>query len=534
MKNQLLIICLNFILLSITFSGLGNNLQVNNVSLESQNVTGHYCYVEFDISWDNSWFTSSVPVNGDAAWIFIKYSVAGGEWKHATLHITDYTAPAGSAIDVAADSLGAFIHRSSYGYGSNNWLDARLRWEYGVDTVADDAAVEVKVFAIEMVYTPQGNFYVGDGGTTPQRFHVGGDFDQPYLVTDGQISIGFTGDTCLWAAGEIIGSGTTVQADFPTGYNAYYCMKYEISQKQYVDFLNTLTRTQQNTRTETDVSVISIADVFVMYENPIMAHRNGISCDGTLPNTTDPVNFYCNYDEDVTGNELSDGQNIACNCLNWMDISAYADWAGLRPMTELEYEKACRGPNTPVDGEYAWGTTNVHGSAYTLTTPGYPTEGISNMGINTGNLANTTLCNSEPVRCGIFAASSSNHTRQETGAGYYGVMEMSGNCKEVTVTIGNIAGRSFTGLHGDGSLTDPGNANVDHWPGINGNNNVDGTNNAYSTSGVTESAGAGMRGGGVEGSINLCRTSDRDESRDYLIMKTRLPTHGGRLVRIAP
>ncbi len=47
----------------------------------------------------------------------------------------------------------------------------------------------------------------------------------------------------------------------------------------------------------------------------------------------------------------------ACNRVLWHDGATYADWAGLRPMTELECEKACRGPVYPVTGEYAWGNT---------------------------------------------------------------------------------------------------------------------------------------------------------------------------------
>jgi hypothetical protein len=38
-------------------------------------------------------------------------------------------------------------------------------------------------------------------------------------------------------------------ANWPNGFNAFYCMKYEVSQQGYVDFLNTLTYTQQVTRT---------------------------------------------------------------------------------------------------------------------------------------------------------------------------------------------------------------------------------------------------------------------------------------------
>ncbi|MCS7153885.1 MAG: hypothetical protein NZ989_08070, partial [Bacteroidia bacterium] len=39
--------------------------------------------------------------------------------------------------------------------------------------------------------------------------------------------------------------------------------------------------------------------------------------------------------------------------LSYTDLLSYLDWAGLSPMTEFEYEKACRGPNIPIAGEYA-------------------------------------------------------------------------------------------------------------------------------------------------------------------------------------
>ena len=45
-------------------------------------------------------------------------------------------------------------------------------------------------------------------------------------------------------------------------------------------------------------------------------------------------------------------------------------------MTELEYEKACRGTMAPVADEYAWGTASIAGSAYTLENIGAANEGI--------------------------------------------------------------------------------------------------------------------------------------------------------------
>ena len=41
----------------------------------------------------------------------------------------------------------------------------------------------------------------------------------------------------------------------------------------------------------------------------------------------------------------------------WDDAIRYSAWVGLRPMTELEFEKACRGPLATVDGEFPWGDT---------------------------------------------------------------------------------------------------------------------------------------------------------------------------------
>ncbi|HCR53204.1 MAG TPA: hypothetical protein DIW27_02215, partial [Cytophagales bacterium] len=35
-------------------------------------------------------------------------------------------------------------------------------------------------------------------------------------------------------------AGYTIPANYPKGFNAFYTMKYEVSQKQYADFFNTL------------------------------------------------------------------------------------------------------------------------------------------------------------------------------------------------------------------------------------------------------------------------------------------------------
>jgi hypothetical protein len=97
------------------------------------------------------------------------------------------------------------------------------------------------------------------------------------------------------------------------------------------------------------------------------------------------------------------------------------------------------------------------------------------------------------IRCGAFATPDAD--RVKAGAGYYGVMELSGNVYEITITVGNPQGRIFDGRHGDGILNSNGNANVTNWP-----------DNATAV-------GAGLRGG-FWLSLNQqeAKTSDRSSA----------------------
>jgi hypothetical protein len=62
--------------------------------------------------------------------------------------------------------------------------------------------------------------------------------------------------------------------------------------------------------------------------------------------------------------------------VSWDDAAAFSDWAGLRPMTELEHEKALRGPRYPVineaahsfwGGSYGGGRYNAHPREHQVT-----------------------------------------------------------------------------------------------------------------------------------------------------------------------
>lgn len=513
-------------------SSIANNIAVSNVSLEGQNLTEHYCYIEFDLSWENSWRNSTVPNNWDAAWIIVKYNVALTEWNQASLHGSGHIAASGSTIDAPADSVGVFIYRSANGSGTASWTDLRVRWDYGEDGVSDDALVQVAITAIEMVYVPQESFYLGDG-SSDRTFYDYPTTTNPYEVTSAPILVDNTSGN-LWATGGIgLGiDGTTIPSSFPTGYEAFYCMKYELSQEQYVEFLNFLTRPQQNNRVKTDISGSSLPEpTWVMSDTDIMQFRNSITC--TQNNgTTDPISFYQNYQIGP-----ADGQNIACNFVTYMDMAAYADWSGLRPMTGMEYEKACRGPNTPVNDELAWGNTLVSTTTYTIGYAGADNEYITNPSISYGNIMySSTSGNFDgPGRCGIIAASANSPTRMETGASYYGIMEMSGNLHEFTVAPFCVAGLSYTALHGDGVLTTDGYANTDYWPGINGNDLVNYANQAYSTEGVTSAAGIAKRSGSWASSIASQSVSFRLYAVEFTIEDTiHFSAAGIRLVRTAP
>ena len=469
---------------ALAVSTMANNISVTNVTLTGQNVAAgtnnaaNYTLVQFTVGWENSLRTSFGPANWDAAWVFVKFRTNGGVWQHAKLNGTGHTVPAGSTIDVGLQTpgtafnitsnpgLGVFIYRSTNGTGTFTATNAQLRWNYGSQGVADNSAVEVQVYAVEMEYIPMAAFNAG-GGTGTSAF-------TSTTISTATATTVPTGTGALGGAAGGFPTGQTAPlATWPNGYGASYCMKYEISQQQYVDFLNNLTSAQATLR--------------FMNNN---AGRNGITVTSSVYATSTP--------------------NLACNYLSWGDLAAYLDWSALRPMTDLEYEKICRGNLPAVTNEFAWGTAVATG-ATGLTNAGLPNEVASNAGANTafGNVAGVQ----GPARVGMYAGAAT--TRAQAGAAYYGVMEMSGNVAERIVSIGNAQGRAYNGSHGDGTLAATGDANGTTWP-----------DNATAL-------GTGYRGGSWANSTNsFLRISDRNDAANAATVRSSFI--GGRGVRTAP
>jgi formylglycine-generating enzyme required for sulfatase activity len=263
-----------------------------------------------------------------------------------------------------------------------------------------------------------------------------------------------------------------------------YMMKGEISQSQWVAFFNTLTTGQKSTRDITSSTGKNTDS---------LSSRNSVSWtsgDATLPDRGGGATY--------TG--------VAMNFISWADLTAYLDWSGLRPMSELEFEKAGRGPNAAIAGEYAWGSTSLT-NATSVTNLGL----ISERG-QAGSNALITGGVSGPMRVGSFAKGVT--TRVDSGAGFYGVMELSGNLWERPVTVGNSTGRAFDGrYHGNGLLNATGDADVTTWPG-------------------TGATGAGYRGGAWFNSAVNVRLSDRDFAAST--SASRNSGGGGRGVRSQP
>ncbi|MFN5064050.1 MAG: LamG-like jellyroll fold domain-containing protein, partial [Pseudomonadota bacterium] len=368
---------------------------------------------------------------------------------------------------------------------------AKLRWNYADIGAASTDTIEIRLFGIEMVYVPQGAFYAGDGASTSQfRFKQGSSDDDPwYITSENPINVSNVASNGYYHTNTTAGSGEfatgaafTIPLAFPKGFGGFYIMKGEISQGQWVAFFNTLTSTQKTARDITSASGKNTQSIL---------NRNTVSW--TSGDAT-------NVDQGGGATHTS----VAMNFLNIDDLLAYLDWAGLRPMSELEFEKAARGPLAAVAGEYAWGNTNAT-YASSITDSGLVTE-RGQAGSNASYFWGSSL--DGPLRVGSFAKGVT--TREGSGAGYYGAMELSSNLLERAINVSRTASLAFKGYtHGDGLISSAGITDEAGWP-------------------ATQDS-VGFRGGGWRSEALFMRVSDRTYAATRTTTRNR--SYGGRGVR---
>ena len=488
-------VVLPVLLVLCTIAGLkANNIRVDGKTRVTSFV-GDTAVIEVNLLWDNSWRDD---FNWDAAWVFFKFKKRGlsNPWQHAYLGSSGHVLSAsagneggGYAYMVGANGgkvNGVYVMRNSISEG-NVSVRLQVKWPLtGTGLTKSDFGdaldkIYVAVHAIEMVYIPYGAYYLGDASSY-KSFTIG---DTAAVVIDSE--------NALTLAAKNRMPNVSLTASYPKGYAGFYVMKYETSQEQYVEFLNSLTLEQQKARVaNNNFSTMKKGD-YVFGELKTPSYRNGIAfVEQRKPDA--PVVFGNNLNPGNDFFSTDDGQTLACNYMSVEDMTAYCSWSGLRPMSELEYEKACRRPypQLPAEGEYAWNSStgvNALGSLNDLAYAGEEREqsnsAAKNVNSGIGNKVNG------PVRCGLFANTSSNQV--QAGATYWGVMEMSGNLKELCANV------NYTTLDGGSCGTGVYNANL--W---------DKTANKY-----------GVRGGGYNSEEDRLRTSDRTEVMSYFTAITQ-------------
>jgi formylglycine-generating enzyme required for sulfatase activity len=477
-----------------------NNLTISNVSLQDRDPANNTVVVQFDLTMENSWRTK---INHDAAWITVRLfdpTVTPSdkklcELKASGLNPSGVSSGNGTAVDIAvpSDKKGAFIRLANFGeYEEVDVLNMKLTVDYGSCGFDAESNVAASVLGIEMVYVPEGAFYAGDNGSSTAAFIQGAADTDPWAITsESTINVsnpssdGFRYVSAGYPTEDPTGSTFTIPASFPKGYAPFYVMKYEINEGQWVEFLNSLPSAAARANRDITDNLHKNSDA--------VKFRNTISCSGTP--------LVCNSSRPAR----------AASFLSWMDVTAFLDWAALRPVSELEFEKMARGPVLPVRDELVWGSTLINAASVLSDGDEEGNEYVLNSGANAsfenivlsgGDAVNGADYAQGPLRNGIFATAES--SRESSGASYYGVLELSGNVYERTVSVGNENGRSFAATNGDGLLTTAigyeGNATNSDWPGIDG----------VLERGVTGAAGSGFRGGAWDdATMESLRTSDR-------------------------
>ncbi len=430
MKNKILLLAAAILFLSLP-AARANNVAVSGVVLENKDLDAGTIDIKFNLSQDNTF--SGTDGNGqefyDAIWVFVKYWVEGVNGE--TTGWSHATLTSGGSISPVSGGKGAFAR-----VGDNQVL----RWNYREDGVPNTAEIKVTLCAIEMVYIPAGRFVYNAGSIGGSTFNNYGGGSQVTVLSAGDIPSG-------------------AASGWPNGYNAFYIAKYEVSQGQYADFLNMLSAAQAQAR----------------YPNT-SANRCSLTFTSGNP-------YGSRY--------AASSPSRSMNQTSWNDVKAYASWCALRPLTEMEFEKAARGGGAGTI-KYPWGNTEPSTSTY-------PFDGAT----FSQYYANYNSSAGGPVNVGHYLSGDISRTNEQKGVSVYGVTDLAGNNWEHLI---NCQWPQVP-ENGDGTVMPP-----PSWPSV--------------------ALGKGFRGGSWYNDSSYLRVSARDSAGNS--NADRSHNYGVRLCRTSP
>ena len=430
---RLLSICLLSSVFCLLLSGeaRANNVAVSGVVLQNRELGAGTVEVKFTLTQDNTFSGQDANANTfyDCIWVFVKYWVVGEDSQDTGWHHA--TLVSGGTVTPTSDGKGAFCSVGA---------DQVLKWSYVTDDVTGTDTVKVKVNAIEMVYIPGGEFIYNAGA-------IGGsDFN----------NFGAGSQVTVDAAGDIPGGAA---AGWPNGFGAFYIMKYEVSQGQYADYLN----------------MLSVSAATSRYTGSYGSNRQSVSY--------------------ASGNDYglryaADSASRAQNYTSWDDVRAYISWCGLRPMTEMEFEKAARGGGSGNTNTYPWGNT-------TPTTTTYTFDGTT--------ISEYYACynntSAGPTDVGHYLSGDIARTNEQTGASIYGVTDLGGSLWEHLINCAH----SQVPENGSGTVTWPAS-----WPDAASGKGLRGGGWYFDSSGLQvsgrEYAGRADAGRGHNYGVRAART----------------------------
>ena len=244
----------------VIFQVIVNVSKANNLTISTPNYNDDNKTLTFTITWDNSWKITGGPNNYDGVWLFIKRQACSNTNIWATTLVSATSGDHGSSVssgtnllsvDAVSDGMGVFLRRTNNGMGNIGTHTITLKLNSSLTTspaITPSAADNFKIFGIEMVYVPQGQFYLGDGRqSNSYNFSNGNNAGTPLLITAAIQAAGL-GAATNYTSNPMYGCPNYLPPSFPLGYNGFWCMKYEATSVSYVDFLNTLSYNQQAMR----------------------------------------------------------------------------------------------------------------------------------------------------------------------------------------------------------------------------------------------------------------------------------------------